>query len=138
MACVAESLSKKYHIPWVLDMRDPWALDPINGYATIWHYYRDLYAMKRACQSANAVIMNTPDSLDAAKAAFPNIESKKFMSITNGWDAEDFKGFSYSTVFHDSAKPMKLVHTGVFHTRSASKYKRSLEKGQKCSQVFYW
>jgi len=125
MANVAEYLSKKFHIPWVLDMRDPWALDPINCYATKWHYYRDKYAMKRACQSANAVIMNTPDSLCAAKAAFPDIEPVKFISITNGWDAEDFKRFSYPTIFHNSTDPMKLVHTGVFHTRSAQSFVQS-------------
>ena len=131
MAHVAGMLSKKYHIPWVLDMRDPWALDPIQCYATKFHYYHDLHAMKQACQLANAVIMNTPDSLDAARKSFPNINSNKFTCITNGWDADDFKSFTYPGVFRDTVNPMTIVHTGVFHTRSAMSQNNSAYKSIK-------
>ncbi len=133
MAQVAGMLSEKYHIPWVLDMRDPWALDPIQCYATKLHYYHDLRTMKRACRRANAVIMNTPDSLDAARKSFPNINSHKFTCITNGWDAEDFKSFTYPGVFRDPVNPMTIVHTGVFHTRSALSQNLSAKKSFKDS-----
>lgn len=119
MAKLAIWLSEKYHIPWVLDMRDPWALDPVNRYATKLHYYKDLCSMKQACRSANAVVMNTPDSLNAARENFSTLNPDKFSCITNGWDAEDFKSFSFPTIFRDPEKPMTIVHTGIFHTQSA-------------------
>jgi glycosyltransferase involved in cell wall biosynthesis len=131
MAQVAGFLSEKYHIPWVLDMRDPWALDPIQCYATKIHYEHDLRAMKRACRRAHAVIMNTPDSLDAVRNCFPYINPDKFSCITNGWDVEDFKSFTYPGVFRDTVNPLTIVHTGVFHTRSAYSQKFSANKSIK-------
>ena len=58
-ARVGEALSKRYRVPWVLDLRDPWALDPIRTYPTVHHHRRARREMLRACGSADAVIMNT-------------------------------------------------------------------------------
>ncbi|HEC04045.1 MAG TPA: hypothetical protein ENI81_10970, partial [Phycisphaerales bacterium] len=91
-ASVTARLAKKYQVPWVLDMRDPWALDPIACYPTRWHHRRDRRAMEQACQSANAVIMNTPRSLEQLKKNFSSLPGEKLFSITNGWDGEDFAG----------------------------------------------
>ena len=118
MAEVARRLAEKYHIPWIVDMRDPWALDPINYYATKLHYLSDLRAMERVCERADAVIMNTPNSLAAARQHFRSMNPDKFTCITNGWDADDFKSLSQSKAPGGSIRPLVIVHTGVFHMRS--------------------
>ena len=118
-ANVTACIAGKYNIPWVLDMRDPWALDPINYYPSYLHYAADLHNMRRACRSADAVIMNTPDSLKALRDTFTDIDQQKTFCITNGWDDEDFAESTRDSQFADG--PLKIVHTGVFHTQNALK-----------------
>jgi glycosyltransferase involved in cell wall biosynthesis len=121
-ARVVELASKKYSIPWVLDMRDPWALDPISHYPTKLHWHMDMDDMKKSCNNATAVIMNTPSALDAAISALGSENRLKFHCITNGWDKVDFQ--APKVQMSVSCKPMKIVHTGMFHTRSAVKLKK--------------
>lgn len=122
------AVARKYNIPWVLDIRDPWALDTKNYYPTWLHYQRDLRAMKKACQTADAVIMNTPRSLYALKGRFPKLSPKKSFCITNGWDNDDFeKEVDYSKVEYEAEK-LTIVHTGQFHTRYAIKVEPSSRK----------
>ncbi len=118
-ADVTADIARKYNIPWVLDMRDPWALDPINYYPSYLHYTSDLRNMHRACKSANAVIMNTPDSLKALRDTFADVDQQKTFCITNGWDDEDFVASVRNYQLADG--PLKIVHTGVFHTQNALK-----------------
>ncbi len=131
MAETARRLSAKYHIPWIVDMRDPWALDPINYYATKLHYLNDLHAMERACERSDAVIMNTPNSLAAARQHFYALDPDKFTCITNGWDADDFKSSPSSNDFDGSERPLVIVHTGVFHMRSVLRLNRPAGKSVK-------
>ena len=115
--------SKKYSIPWILDMRDPWALDPISHYPTRLHWHLDKEDMKKSCNSATAVIMNTPSALVAVKDTFSSINSSKFHCVTNGWDKEDFQTPKVQRSV--PGKPMKIVHTGLFHTKAAKKLNKS-------------
>lgn len=119
-AKVVAAASKKYRIPWVLDMRDPWALDPISRYPTKLHYLLELRAMKNACRLADAVIMNTPGALREIINNFNDLNAGKFYCITNGWDADDFR--RYEGVEERGSKPMTIVHTGVFHTKAAKQF----------------
>lgn len=113
-ARAASDIARKYDIPWVLDMRDPWALDPISFYPSKLHYLSERRAMRAACRDADAVIMNTPQSLGAVKAAFPEVPTEKLFAITNGWDSDDFNGFQKDSGQRD--KKLTIVHTGRFYT----------------------
>jgi glycosyltransferase involved in cell wall biosynthesis len=119
-AGLAARLSARYGIPWVLDMRDPWALDPVNFYQTELHYLLDRRAMRNACRRANAVIMNTPHSLEAMRRCMRFVSPEKYHCITNGWDANDFVRLDAPPAPPDSSRPMTVVHTGAFHTQHAS------------------
>lgn len=121
-AKAAAETSKKYGIPWVLDMRDPWALDPICRYPTKLHYFLELREMKNACYQADAVIMNTPGALSAVIRKFCDLNPLKFHCITNGWDANDFR--LHQEAERKCCEPMKIVHTGVFHTKTAKLLER--------------
>ena len=43
-AGVACRVAKRFDLPWILDMRDPWALDPYLAYRTRLHHWADLRA----------------------------------------------------------------------------------------------
>lgn len=120
MTRVAVKIAQKYRLPWVLDLRDPWALDPIMYYPSKWHYHLDMKTMSRMCRAASAVIMNTPRSLAALKDRFPDLPEEKLFCITNGWDSEDFKKSGTIEAMKDNPRQMVLVHTGTFHTFLAS------------------
>lgn len=116
-AKVAAAASKKYGIPWVLDMRDPWALDPICRYPSKLHYFLELREMRKACCRADAVIMNTPGALHSVISKFSDLNPEKFHCITNGWDSNDFR--LHQGLERKCCKHMTIVHTGVFHTKTA-------------------
>jgi len=115
----AIAVAKKNNIPWVLDMRDPWAIDPIRFYSTWFHYRLDLADMRRACQQANAVILNTPRALATLKDRFPELPPNKLFCITNGWDKNDFNGNTIPATQKGLSGPLTIAHTGVFLTRPA-------------------
>lgn len=109
-------VAKKFKIPWVLDLRDPWALDPITTYQTIFHYYFEIRKMRKALSIADKIIVNTPSATKKIKSFFNKIEQNKFVCITNGWDRNDFVTEPEIKIKSDQGTTMKIVHTGVFHT----------------------
>jgi len=116
-ARVARNVARKYGLPWVLDMRDPWALDPINYYRTKWNYRMDIREMRNMCSSASAVIMNTPRSLEAVKRFLTELPSDKLFCVTNGWD-DDICFAQNLNQKNDSSK-LTIVHAGYFLTEYA-------------------
>ncbi|SFU37631.1 glycosyltransferase family 4 protein [Pontibacter akesuensis] len=103
-------LKKKYNLPWIADLRDPW---------TNIHYYDQLYHTalakrldekyeRQVLEQADAIIVTSEDT----KRLFLNkpigIDVDKIHVIPNGYDAEDF-------VFH-SLPPKKeylITYTGT-------------------------
>jgi len=118
-ARVGAHISKKYNIPWVLDMRDPWALDPYYFYPTRLHHIMQMAEMERMCELADAVVMNTPNALDALARRFPRLAKRKLCYITNGWDKEDFCGLDH--VPAEAQGPLTIAHTGSFSTDFAAR-----------------
>jgi glycosyltransferase involved in cell wall biosynthesis len=118
-------LKEKTGLPLVLDFRDPWALDETRIYSTRLHARRDWNKMQDALTAADLIIMNTSEAAQAvesqfgkgrpADAAGPRITAR-VISITNGYDAEDFgKG---RPMIADPEK-LRIVHTGMFHSELA-------------------
>jgi glycosyltransferase involved in cell wall biosynthesis len=118
-------LKKKTGLPLVLDLRDPWALDETRIYTTRWHARRDLKQMHEALAAADLIIMNTPEAAAAARSEFgdgrpatatgPRV-SGRIISITNGYDAEDF---GKQTPQFTPPDVLRIVHTGMFHAELA-------------------
>jgi glycosyltransferase involved in cell wall biosynthesis len=116
----AARLSQKLGIPWVADLRDPWALDEMIVYPTRWHRSRELRRMRRLLSSAALVIMNTPEAARALREAFPELGART-LSITNGYDADDFTG---AVPARNDAR-FRIVHTGSLHVRLGMEHRRS-------------
>lgn len=102
-------LQKKYSIPWVADLRDPW---------TDIYYYRQFHMVfpanrinlryeERVIRNAGLVTTVGP-SLKALLLQKYRIEENRIAVVTNGFDEEDFKG-SPSSV----EKGFTITYTGT-------------------------
>jgi len=77
------TLSKLTGIPWVLDLRDEWTLNPFMQYPTRFYQKYDQFLERLTLKHARRIISTTdPIALDTAKIT--RIEQKKFITITNG------------------------------------------------------
>ncbi len=111
-ADVAVCLSRRFGIPWIADLRDPWAIDEIQVYPSILHRMSALAKMRRCLSTASAVIMNTPEAAALLTKTFPKFRSKRIVTITNGFDPDDL---NESTPQLTNTK-FTIVHTGSFLT----------------------
>jgi glycosyltransferase involved in cell wall biosynthesis len=112
-AYVAAKLAEKYRLPWVADLRDPWALDEFQVYHTRWHRLRRHQQMQQALRTAALIIMNTPEAATRFSAAFPALSQTPVVSLPNGFDAEDFEGPAPGR----DADQFTIVHSGYLHTK---------------------
>ena len=123
-------LKKKTGLPLILDLRDPWALDETKIYTTRLHARHDRKLMQESLAAADLIIMNTPESAAAVESAFgknrpanasgPELKAR-VISITNGYDAEDFEKSQPKPVAPDA---LRIVHTGMFHAELAEVWDR--------------
>jgi glycosyltransferase involved in cell wall biosynthesis len=109
---VASAAARVLDVPWIADLRDPWALDEMRVYPTRAHRARDAKRMRRVLGTADAIIMNTPEAADRLVTAFPELGAKAVVSIPNGWDRRDFAGPAPAAV----PGAFRIVHTGALHT----------------------
>jgi hypothetical protein len=104
-------------VPWVADLRDPWALDEMLVYPSRVHRALEVRQMRAGLGSAAAIVMNTPEAAAQLTRAFPEFRDRPVVAITNGFDAEDFSGPAPTR--GDDA--FRIVHTGSFHTAAGSR-----------------
>lgn len=107
-------ISRRTGIPWVADLRDPWALDEFQLHRTRWHRELEKLQMAKSLESAALIIMNTPESARRVKEALPRLRGSKVVSLTNGYDASDFAG----EVEPIGGGTFNIVHSGYFHAES--------------------
>ncbi len=108
----AAQLSRRTGLPWVADLRDPWALDEILVYQSRWHRRFEVRRMYRVLRSAAAIVMNTREAQRALLEAFPELGDRPVSVITNGFDAGDFTG----SLSPRTDGTFRIVHTGSLHT----------------------
>ncbi|MEO6594556.1 MAG: glycosyltransferase [Planctomycetota bacterium] len=112
---IGERLQRELGLPWVLDLRDPWALDGWRYYRTRWHARADLAHMRRALTRADFVIANVPE----AKLAYVELgaDPARTVVIPNGFDEQDFAVEPQQSSERDDR--FRLVHMGTFHPADA-------------------
>lgn len=109
----ASNLAARLGVPWIADLRDPWALDEMIVYPTRAHRRLARRSMARALATASAVVMNTPEASRALTAQLQADVRRRVVTIPNGFDADDFAG---------PAPPrrddglFRIVHSGYLHT----------------------
>ena len=106
----AGRLAGEARLPWVADLRDPWALDDWAAYPTALHRRLERRRMRSALADAAAIVLNTPEATRALSLAAPELASRA-ETIPNGWDRDDFAGPAPSR--DDDA--FRIVYTGYSH-----------------------
>ena len=119
-ANIAVYLSNKLRIPWVADLRDPWALGELRIYPTFVHRNIELKRMGKLLSSASIIVMNTPEAASSLKINFPDLSDNNIVTITNGYDDDDFK----DTVLPRKDNKFRIVHAGYLHTESGFDLRR--------------
>ena len=113
-ADAAAEISRRTGIPWIADLRDPWALDEFQLHRTRWHRSLEIMQMEKSLRSASLIIMNTPESARRLGRVLPRLRANTIVSLTNGYDASDFTG----PVEPIPGGKFSIVHSGYFHAES--------------------
>jgi glycosyltransferase involved in cell wall biosynthesis len=122
---VASEVSRRTGIPWVADLRDPWALDEMQVYPTGLHRSLEMVRMENTLSTAAMIVMNTPEAAVALRSSFPRLRQKKIVAITNGFDSEDLA----AKVHPRTDSKFRIVHTGYLHTELGLQLrKRSIQR----------
>jgi glycosyltransferase involved in cell wall biosynthesis len=119
-ALVASRLAAKTGVPWIADLRDPWALDDMEVFSTFIHKRRRFEQMRDWLATASTIIMNTPEAERALVKTFPTLAKKRIVTITNGYDEGDFKG----TPPPRQDGKFRIVHCGLLHTEAGLQVRR--------------
>jgi len=77
--------------PWVVDFRDLWVLDPSKKPSTKIHLLISKYIEHKVLKFGGKILTVSEPLSEDLKKTYPDIPSKKFEMIPNGYDAEDFK-----------------------------------------------
>ena len=111
-ATAAAESSRRLGIPWVADLRDPWALDDVRAYTSSFHRKLDMLRMDKLLSTASLIIMNTPQAAIDVKNMLPGLRTKRVICIPNGFDREDFQ----CPVEPRADSKFRIVHSGAMYT----------------------
>lgn len=121
---IAAELSRRHGIPWVADLRDPWALDEFTMYRTRWHRERQILQMRRDLSGASLVIMNTPEAERRLRDTVGLSPTQRCTSITNGFDGRDYGIGDASNARNECKASLRIVHSGYLHAELGLKQRR--------------
>lgn len=123
--CVAHAAGKIFNIPYILDYRDAWTLNPYRVHNNPVKFSLNRRLERAFIRDAAAVTVVTPHMLSDHAAGFPR-DASKFRLITNGFDHEDFSGAQFPAG-DDGRKKFRIVYTGTFtESRRPSYFLRAL------------
>src|SRR3990167_7469472 len=118
---IAYFLKKKTGLPWVADFRDVWidsSVLPLQGPRKVFESFLERLVAKNSDK-----IVVVSDSIGKNLIEKYNLDHKKVITITNGYDDEDFK-------VKGEIDPMKftITYTGsIYRTRSPATFFRALK-----------
>ena len=115
----ARRLARAAGVPWVADLRDPWALDDWTVYPSALHRLVERRRMRSSLADAAAVVMNTPEAAKALRSAAPEL-APRTETIPNGWERDDFEG--PPPVRSDHA--FRIVYAGYSHVAGGVRHER--------------
>ena len=117
-ALIGYLLAKRFRLPLIIDYRDLWKGKPDITYFSRWHRKVAEKWEKKILEFAEKIIVNTQFSKEKIQKLFPEIETKKFTVIYNGWDKNDFsENFSKK-----NGKKIIFTYTGGFYGERTPKY----------------
>lgn len=131
---IGHILSRRFGIPWVMDLRDLWALNDRVRPRSRLHGFVESRMERTLVRSAAAVIANTPGNRRDFVSHYPDCPPDKFVAITNGFDQDDFEA--------NVAKPSDrfvIAYTGNFYFQKQERtgfYRRILNLDRRRSELY--
>ena len=108
---VGAVLSKFKGIPLILDFRDAWTMNP-RGF---WDSRFQRFWENKVLLQASKVVFATNLMREGYIERYPWIDEKKFITITNGYDREDFKYFENENNEKKHNEKFLITFTGTFN-----------------------
>ena len=82
---IGRTLKRKYGIPWLMDLRDPWA-GRSGPDAPSW-YHRVRWALQSSCIRLSDVVVCTTDQFrEHLSGSYPGLPREKFRTLRNGFE----------------------------------------------------
>lgn len=84
-------LKRRFKIPWVADLRDPWSLLEMDiGVTTNRSKAIERRLEALVVRYADVIVTTTPRLTEAMRRLYPDVPADRFRTITNGFDCADF------------------------------------------------
>lgn len=107
-------LKRKFNLPWVVDLRDPWDYYPRYGNYKIRNPI-ERRLRNQVIQTADAIISTTNTNTEILRNQFQEVDPAKFHTVTNCYTEELIHGnteknkdkfiISYTGIFYDKKDP---------------------------------
>lgn len=82
---VARHLKKKFHLPWLMDFRDPWASFVPDPTKPSWWRQMSERMEGNCVRTSDLVLCNTDRLRKAFQLRYPDLNALKFQTLTNGF-----------------------------------------------------
>jgi glycosyltransferase involved in cell wall biosynthesis len=107
---IALELSRRSHIPWVADFRDPWYEEPPESGTTRLAHFAARKLEHVVVRHADRIVASTGRLRDALATRYPWKPRGQFVAIQNGYDEDDFA--RVVGVPGPSSDELLIVHAG--------------------------
>lgn len=107
---IGRALKRRFGLPLVVDLRDPWSNNPQRRWPTPVHERIEHTLETRVMRDADFIVANTPGNKRMLLDTFPGLAADKIAVITNGFDPERRAAVSTGTPRADGRKV--LLYTG--------------------------
>jgi len=123
---VASRLARKWGVPHVVDLRDPWIGYLDKRYATSLHRRADLRLEARVIDRAAAVVSVTESMSREISARYPRLG--RVVTVLNGYDTEDLQDVVPA---ERSDSKVRFIHAGTFSgNRRPDEFLRGLARAE--------
>ena len=113
IGCLLKKITGK---PWVADFRDAWTQHPCYEHSSKYRKKIDGLLEQIVLSNADRVISAAKPISENFVSKYPHIKRNRFLTITNGFDSDDFKG----VCGRKSAK-FTITYTGNFRLQHTPK-----------------
>lgn len=125
---IAKYIYKKYKIPYIIDLRDPWKLQLIDNSTlyskvkgNIKKYVKGLY--EKSCFKYASAICTVNDTMTNEYKLEYKKYADKFYTISNGYDLDDYKSIKAKKL-----DGVNITYTGKFETSAGFRNPKILFK----------
>jgi glycosyltransferase involved in cell wall biosynthesis len=114
---IGYALSMISHKPWIADFRDPWTQNVSRSWPNKVRKKIEEFMEYKVLQRADKIISVSEPIKNNLMNKYPRIEKSKFITITNGFDPQDFRDFK-----RDKSSKFTITYGGSFYGKMTPIY----------------